>query len=210
MAVSQENGNETLTRLTARYANFPTELKKKIWIEDGRFCFEITGTGLKGVEWVKRLSKAPDYSIGPREISLITKPAYWHDHRLVPGKKYKLALFEDFEVLRSLGGHLAPTSAELKNFVVSVLGKQATELRAEMALLIREKFTDFDLYLLGYWGITVLHNPIHTFHGGSFEMEPRVLISYQSDWRETITSDYDSPESAWGGGSTCVFPFLMK
>ncbi len=209
MATSQENENEVLTRLTQRYKNFSKDLKEKVWIEHGRFCFEITGTGLKGFEWAKRLSKAPDYRIDYSEVSVLTKPDYWHDHRLVPGKKYKLALFDDYWVPGTAHKY-QPTTAELKNFAVNVLGEQATDLKAEMALLIREKFSDDDLEQLDTWAIVVLHTPIWSFHGGSFEMEPKVLFSYKSNWRKTLSSGSYLSDELLGGGSPGLYPFLMK
>lgn len=158
--------------LAERYEALPPELKAKLILENGRLYFTVIGTCLTAKEWVKRL-EAKSHKLSNYARDVLSKADYDKKHRLEAGKIYKLGLV--------LGTEFATdaerTNADLKAFAHREIGEQASAgLKAEFALLTREKFTNAELELIGLWYVVVLHEPIVDSDG-----DPNVLDSDRYD-----------------------------
>jgi hypothetical protein len=92
------------------------------------------------------------------------------------------------------------STAALQALGRTKFGEQAvTGLKAEFALLIREKFTDAELEALDLWYIAVLHEPIIDSVGN-----PRVLCSYRRDG-SYVHAFFDNPARQWAGNGAFAF-----
>ena len=183
--------------LAERYEAFPEGLKKKLALENGRFYFEVTGSGLHSEKWPERL-KGGGHELTKWAKDVLSKPDYNKNHLLKAGKVYKLGLVFGTE----FANDPERSTANVQAFARRELGEQATgpELKGELALLIREKFTNAELEVLGLLYIAVLHSPIVDSDG-----DPRVLYAGRNDG-SYVFAYYVFPESQWGGNGAFAFP----
>lgn len=182
--------------LAERYEAFTPELKAKLSLEKGHFYFLVVGAGLPSAKWPERL-KSGGYELSKWGADILSKPDYDKKHRLKYGKVYKLGIV--------LGAKIATdqerSTAKLKALGCQEISPQAVdELKAEFALLIREKFTNAELEEMGLWYIAVLHEPI-VDSGGN----PDVLYSYRYDG-SCVGASYDGPGGQWDGLGAFAFP----
>lgn len=185
--------------LAERYEAFPPELKAKFSFENGRLYFNVVGTGFESKHWPKRL-KDGGHELSKWAADFLSKPDYDKKHRLEAGKSYKLALVLGTEIATDA----ERSTADLKTFACREIGEQATasDLKGELALLIREKFTNAELEEMGLWYIAVLHEPIVDSDG-----YPRVLYSGRDDG-SFVRADYDDPALQWS--DLGAFAFLAS
>lgn len=121
-----------------------------------RVSFTVTGLGLTANEWKKRLESG-GHKLSDFAKDILAKPDYDQHHRLEAGKEYKMVLVYGKEIRKDQ----QRTTANLKALACRELGEQAVQgLKGELALLIREKFTNAELEVMGLWYIAVLHDPI--------------------------------------------------
>lgn len=121
-----------------------------------RITFTVKGLGLTGAEWITRLESCGyKLSDGAREI--LSKPDYDENHRLESGKEYKVTLVFGKEIKKDRDR----ITANLKAIAMREYGEQSvTDLKGELALLIREKLTNAELKAMCIKYIAVLHEPI--------------------------------------------------
>lgn len=153
-----------------------------------RVTFTVTGLGLTSAEWITRL-EADGHKLSDWARDILTKPDYDRNHHLEAGKEYKVTLVFGKEVRKDQ----ERTTANLKDLALREFGEQAvTGLKGELALLIREKFTNAELEAMGLWYITVLHEPIIDSGGGA-----NVLDSGRRDGGSYVGADYGRPNDRW-------------
>lgn len=182
--------------LMERYEAFTSGLKAKLTLENGRLYFSVVGVGLESAKWPEQL-KSCGHELSKWGADILSKPDYDAKHRLEAGKIYKLGLV--------LGTEFA-TDAErstlaVKAFARHELGDQSVDgLKAEFALLVREKFTNAELEEMGLWYITVLHEPIIDSAG-----YPGVLCSdrYGGSY---VDAGYGDPGRQWRDNGAFAFP----
>jgi hypothetical protein len=184
--------------LAERYEALPQGLKAKLKFENGRLHFTVRGTGIESKYWPERL-KAGGHELSKWAKDILSKPDYDKKHRLEAGKVYKLCLV--------LGAELATdaerSTAGLKAFALREIGEQSVAgLKGELALLIREVFTNAELELMGIYYIAVLHEPIV-----DSVSSPRVLNSNRHDG-SFVSAYCAAPGDQWGVGG--AFAFLAK
>jgi hypothetical protein len=127
-----------------------------------RITFTVTGLGLTGTEWITRL-EYNGHELSSWANNIITKPDYDQNHRLEAGKEYKVTLVFGKEIKKDKDR----STANLKAIAIRELGEQAvTDLKGELALLIRERFSNLELEAMGVGYIAVLHEPIIDSGGG--------------------------------------------
>ena len=178
------------------YEAFPASLKAKLTLQNGRFYFAVVGTALEAEKWGERL-EAGGHTFSKYGADVLSKPDYDEKHRLEAGKLYKLGLVLGTEIVED---HNRSTVA-LQNLGRREVGEQAvTGLKAELALLIREKFSNAELEAMGLGYIAVLHEPI--VDSGGY---PCVLYSLRRDGSR-VHALYAPPGSQWrdNGAFACL------
>lgn len=159
--------------------------------------FTVTGLGLTAKEMQER-EESRGHTLSDYAKDVLSKPDYDKNHRLEAGKEYTMVLVYGKEIRKDS----SRTTANLKAHARRELGEQATNgLKGELALLIREKFTNAELEAMGIWCIAVLHEPIIDSGG-----DPRVLRSGRSDggvpWLDAHCGRLDD---TWHDGGAFAF-----
>ncbi len=181
--------------IAERYEAFPEDLKAKLRLENGRFHFTVIGAGLESKHWAKRL-KDGGHELSKWAKDVLSKADYDKKHRLEDGKVYKLALVLGTE----FSSDSERSTTDLKTFALREIGEQAViGLKGELALLIREKFTNTELELVGLWYIAVLHEPISDSGGG-----PSVLRSSRRAG-SFVHAPCDYPDKQWHDDGAFAF-----
>jgi hypothetical protein len=125
--------------------------------EDGVIRFSVTSDGTIGEDWIARLKKK-GFRVGDYAKQLLLsdefKPTSGVTHEVAV---LKGMLFSDNDRITSK----VRAEATCRNLSVP---------KAEVACLIREKFTDKELEAMGLWLIIVMHEPIKNSDGS-----PRLL-----------------------------------
>lgn len=151
----------------------------------------VTGTGLSGKEWIKRLEKKK-YRIGTYARQLLDSPEY-EKHRLKKGKKIEVQLVS----VKDMGKSVA-TTKEIQEYAAS---KGLEMPSAELALLIREAVSDTEMEAMGVWYIASLHEPIKDSDGN-----PSVLSVNRFDEGRWLYAYWGEPGDDWGDGGAFGFP----
>jgi hypothetical protein len=78
--------------------------------------------------------------------------------------------------------------------------RKLSKPNAELACLIREKFTDKEIEAMGLWYIVAMHEPINDSGG-----EPSLLNASRYDVGRWLGAYYGRPGSRWGRDSGFAF-----
>lgn len=182
--------------LAERYEAFPPELKAKLTLENGRLHFTVVGTSLESKLWPKRL-KSGGHELSKWSADILSKPDYDAKHRLEAGESYKLALVLGTE----FAADAARSTTDVKAFARGAFGDQSVDgLKGELALLIREKFTNAELELIGLLYIVVLHEPIVDSEGFPYVLNSRRRAG------SFVDAGYDNPDVRWLVNGAFAFP----
>lgn len=161
-----------------------------------RITFTVTGLGITGAEWITRLT-AGGHKLSDWARGILSKPDYDENHRLESGKEYKVTLVFGKEIKKDNDR----STANLKAIAARELGEQSVSgLKGELALLIREKFTNAELEAMSIWYIAVLHEPIVDSAG-----DTGVLDSSRDDGKSFVDADYGRPDGRWYGRGAFAF-----
>lgn len=117
--------------------------------QDGIIYFSVTSDGTTGEEWIKRL-----------ELKGLR----------VDSEAKSLLLSEDFRPTFGVVTEVAVITTRLFNARALAVEYNLKAPNAEIACLIREKFTDEDLRKMGFFSVFVVHEHIKDSHG-----DPRLL-----------------------------------
>ncbi len=165
----------------------------------GRATFTVVGTGLTGIEWIARL-EASGHKVTDWAEDILSQPDYDQNHRLEAGKIETFALVLGLEIPKDSDR----TTSTLQAIGVRDYGPQAvSDLRGELALLIREKFSIADLNEIDVGYIAVLHKPILDSDG-----YPGVLFAYRLDDDSWVDANYGFPSHQWHAYG--AFPVLAS
>ncbi len=154
---------------------------EKIWREkDGVIYFTVISDGTTGEEWIKRLEDK-DFHLNDHAKNVLRSP--------------------DFKPTKGITTEIAVLKGELfkkdkdrttKNIRAEADNRNLTKPNAEVACLIREKFTDEDIQAMGLWGIVTMHEPINDSDGISY-----LLGVYRVDVGRWLIAYYDGPGFRW-------------
>jgi len=152
------------------------------WPEkDGVIYFneELVSDGTTGPEWVKRL-EAEGKKITKYAKSVLLSPEF----KPTNGTKYKVAvlkgeIFNDNE----------RTTENIRK-KADLLNLQTPN--AELACILRERFSDKQLEDMGLYWIVAMHEPIK-----DFDDNPRLVIASRSDNGSWLHTDYGGPGNWW-------------
>jgi len=131
--------------------------------QDGVIYFSVTSDGTTGSQWIERLTKG-NYRVGDYAKSVLRS----NDFKPTTGVTYEVAVLK--------GMLFNDSDRTTKNIRAEATKRKFTAPNAEVACLIREKFTDEELEAMGLWWIVVMHEPINDSDG-----DPGLLDAGRSD-----------------------------
>lgn len=152
----------------------------KSWCEqDGVIYFSVTSDGTTGEEWISRL-ESKKYNIGSYAKSVLRNK----DFKPTKGVTTEVAvlkgmLFEDNDRIT-------------KKIRAEAEGRRFEKPNAEIACLIREKFTDKEIEEMGLWWIVAMSDTINDSDGGPYLLGASRFV----DGRR-LDAYCDGPDDRW-------------
>lgn len=141
--------------------------------------FSVTSDGTTGKGWVKRLEKK-GFRTGECAKSMLLSD----DFKPTNGVMYEIAVMK--------GMLFSDSDRTTKNIRAEADTRKFTKPNAEVACLIREKFTDEELEAMGLWYIVVMHEPINDSVGNPF-----LLGAHRNGAGRWLDAYYGSPGRGW-------------
>jgi len=155
--------------------------------QDGVIYFSVTSDGTTGEEWIKRL-KNKGFRIGDYAKQLLRSL----DFQPTSGVTTEVAV---------LKGMLFKDNDRITKKIRAKAGeRKLTKPNAEVACLIREKFTDEEIEAMGLWWIVAMHEPINDSDG-----DPDLLSACRSGGGRWLRAYYDRPGCRWLRGIGFAF-----
>lgn len=191
--LNPEIGEKWLVELKKFLRQEPCWPKLSNWREeDGVIYFSVTSDGTTGPQWIDRFEDK-GFRLNDYAKSVFRSP----DFKPTSGVTTEVAilkglLFEDNDRIT-------------KKIRAAADQRQLSKPNAELACLIREKFTDKEIEAMGLWYIVAMHEPINDSGGG-----PDLLGASRSDVGRWLRAYYDGPDSGWGRGSGFAFVVSQK
>ncbi|MDO8482892.1 MAG: hypothetical protein Q7S86_03685 [bacterium] len=159
-----------------------------IWREqNGVIYFSVTSDGTTGEGWITRL-ESKGFRIGDYAKQILHSSAFMPTN----GVTSKVAvlkgmLFEDNDRIT-------------KKIRADADKRKLLKLNAEIACLIREKFTDEDIEAMGLWWIVAMHEPINDSGG-----DPGLLSASRDGDGRWLDACSARPDGRWGRESGFAF-----
>lgn len=150
------------------------------WREEGGVIyFSVTSDGTTGEAWIKRLEdkcfRVDDYA-----KQVLRSP----DFKPTNGATTEVAV---------LKGMLFEDNDRIKKKICAEADKRKlSKPNAEIACLIREKFTDKEIEQMGLWYIVAMHEPINDSDG-----DPSLLCASRDCGGQWLFADYAEPGGSW-------------
>ena len=155
MKIGQDAGMDTAQGIRAFLAGeLVVSAPARLWREqDGIIYFSVTSNGMTGKKWIRRLEKK-GFRVGNYAKSVLLSS----DFKPTSGVTYHIVV---------LKGKLWKDSDRITSNIRAEAEKRKFEKpNAEVACLIREKFTDAEIEAMGLWWIVAMHEPIKDSDGG--------------------------------------------
>ncbi len=147
--------------------------------ENGVIYFSVTSDGTTGEDWIKRL-EGNDLRIGDYAKQVLRSPDFKPTNGVViEVAVLKGKLFEDNDRIT-------------KKIRAEADKRKLSEPNAELACLIREKFTDKEIEAMGLWWIVAMHEPINDSGGG-----PSLLSADRFDGGRWLRAYDGGPDSGF-------------
>ena len=158
------------------------------WTEkDGVVYFSVTSDGVTGEEWITRL-ESKGFRAGDYVKNVLRSKGF----KPTAGITYEVAV---------LKGELFSDSERItKNIRKDAKNRKFTTPNAEVACLIREKFSDKELEAMGLYWIVVMHEPIKDSDG-----DPTLLGANRYGDGSWLNTGYDGPDGEWVRGLGFAF-----
>jgi len=152
----------------------------KSWREqDGVIHFSVTSDGTTGENWITRLE-----SKGFRADNYAKQVLRLPDFKPTNGVTTEVTV---------LKGMLFDDQSRITEKIRAEAGKRKLlKPNAEVACLIREKFTDQEIEAMGLWWIVTMHEPIKDSDG-----DPSLLQASRSDGGRWLNTYNDEPDDTW-------------
>ncbi len=190
-AIVNKLGGEDAAKCFLRGELLVSESTRSWREEDGVIYFSVTSDGTTGEDWIKRLEDngccVDDYA---RQV--LRSP----DFKPTNGVTTEVAV---------LKGMLFEENDRITSKIRAEADKRKlSKPNAELACLIREKFTDKEIEAMGLLYIVAMHEPINDSGG-----VPRLLRVHRiNDGRCLDASKSDGPEGGFGRGNGFAFAVL--
>ncbi len=155
--------------------------------QDGVIYLTVTSDGTTGPEWIERLEKRGD------QVSKYAKDVLRSsDFAPTSGVTYEVAV---------LKGMLFQDNDRVTKKIRAEADKRGlTKPNAEVACLIREKFTDKEIEAMGLWWIVAMHDPIEDSDRG-----PHLLGAFRFDVGRWLDAYFVRPGGRWDRGFGFAF-----
>ena len=155
--------------------------------EDGVIYFSVTSDGTTGEDWITRL-ESKGFRVGDYAKQVLRSP----DFKPTNGVTTEVAvlkgmLFEDNDRIT-------------KKIRAEADKRKLSKPNAELACLIREKFTDKEIEAMGLWYIVAMHEPINDSGG-----DPFLLIADRGFGGRWLSACGGRPGDRWGRVSGFAF-----
>lgn len=148
--------------------------------EDGVIYFSVTSDGTTGEEWIKRL-ESNGFAVSQGARDMLCSP----DFKPTKGITTEIAI---------LKGTLFEDGDRITTKIRAEADKRKlSKPNAELACLIREKFTDEEIEAMGLIWIAAIHEPIKDSY-----CSPRLLHATRDHIGRWLDASYDSPDATWG------------
>ncbi len=157
--------------------------------EDGVIYFSVTSDGTTGEDWITRLERK-GFRVGDYAKQVLRSP----DFKPTSGVSTEVAVLKGtlFDGNDRITKKIRARADKLK--APSILeGRKLVTPNAELACLIREKFTDKEIEQMGLWYIVAMHEPIINDSGSV----PRLLFASRDDDGRWLDACNDGPLSRW-------------
>ena len=164
-----------------------SELEKSWREHDGVIYFTVTSDGATGAEWIVRLEKK-DFRVGS------------HAKQVLLSKDFKPTTGVTTEVAVLKGMLFEDNQRITKNIRKNAEDRNFETPNAEIACLIREKFTDECLKAMGLIWIVTMHEPIKDSDGA-----PRLLDAHRAGAGRWLRTFYGKPGHGWYRGRGFAF-----
>lgn len=156
------------------------------WIEkDGVIYFSVTSDGKSGPEWIAYLEKKGD-QVGDYAKQLFCyEIPYYRAFVPTSGVTYQVAVLK--------GMIFSDKDRVTKKIHKDAVQRKLVTPNAEIAFLIRDKFTDKEIEAMGLTWIITMHEPITDFDGCSY-----LLYVSRYDDRRCLNAHREYSGSQWG------------
>ncbi|KKT13634.1 MAG: hypothetical protein UV95_C0001G0171 [Candidatus Falkowbacteria bacterium GW2011_GWF2_43_32] len=153
---------------------------KPKWTEkDSVIRFSVTSDGTTGEEWISRL-ESKSFRVGDYAKSVLRSKNF----KPTSGITYKIAVLK--------GDLFSDNERVTKNIRKDAKNRKLTTPNAEVACLIRERFSDKELEAMDLYWIVVMHEPIKDSDGDS------TLLYANRDFNSSSLSSFcDNPDGKW-------------
>lgn len=161
---------------------------KPEWTEkDGVIRFSVTSDGTIGEAWIARLENK-GFRVGDYAKSVLRSKSF----------KPTSGVTTEIAVLK--GEIFSDNDRITKNIRKEAKNRKLSTPNAEIACLIREKFSDKELEAMGLYWIVAMHEPIKDSDGA-----PRLLGVGRSDGGSWLRAGYGNPDGEWPRSSGFAF-----
>lgn len=154
-------------------------IKPKWTEENGVIRFSVISDGTTGEQWIACLerkgSRVSDYA-----------------KSILRSKSFKPTSGVTTEIAVLKGGIFSDNDRITKNIRKEAKNRKLSTPNAEVACLIREKFSDKELEAMGLYWIVAMHEPIEDSEG-----DPRLLGAFRHGSGSWLNARYDNPDNAW-------------
>ena len=164
-----------------------SEMVKKWREENGVIYFSVTSDGTTGSEWIKRLEKK-GFRVGDYAKSVLKSD----DFKPTNGVTTEIAVLK--------GELFSDEDRITKNVRAEADKRKLAKPNAEVACLIREKFSDKEIEAMGLWYIVTMHKPIKDSDG-----DPGLLDADRDGDGGWLGTYYDEPGGRWLRGDGFAF-----
>ncbi len=147
--------------------------------QDGVIYFTVTSDGTTGEDWIKRI-EGNGFRV-KHDAKLALRSSYFSPTSVVTTEVavLKSILFKDNDLIT-------------KKIHAEADKRKLLKSNAELACLIREKFTDKELEVMGLWDIVAMHEPINNPGWG-----PGLLFAERFGKRRCVRLRRDGPDEEW-------------
>lgn len=148
--------------------------------ENGVIYFSVTSDGTTGEDWITRLERK-GFRVGD------------HAKQVLRSGDFKPTNSVKTEVAVLKGMLFEDDGRTTKDIRAEADKRKLSKPNAEIACLIREKFTDKEIEQMGLWYIVTMHEPIKDSVG-----KPDLLHASRRDYGRWMGAYCDGPGSRWG------------
>jgi len=173
-----DNPNEAIRMVNAGEIQI-TVIKTRWTEKDGVIRFSVVSDGTTGEQWIARL-ESKGFRVGDYAKSALCSKSF----KPTNGITYEIAVLK--------GELFSDSSRIIKNICKEAKNRKLSTPNAEIACLIREKFSDKELEAMGLYWIVAMHKPIKDSDGNS-----NLLGANRFDGGFWLDAGYGSPDDEW-------------